>query len=392
LRVLDLIRSRTSLSLFAVIFALSGVISFAQSDDATGVTVQNEGDARPYLVFACDNHPDQFPSLFTPDLIADLKSLGAGVALSTIDFSPARTQLAEQLNAAGIPIHAVIAVPSDQGYYANAGNAPEVLRNFTAFDEWTGENKLKWQAVGLDIEPNLSEFAAARDHKLQLAGLFLRRAFDGQQVARAREVYSSIIREMQSRGYSVETYQFPLIADERAAHSTVLERLLGLVDVRGNDEALMIYTSFNHKLDSAMIWEYGPDAQVIAVGSTASSGDTATDAAFPPLNWEQFSRDLIVARHFSPTIGVYNLEGSVKQGFITRLKTLNWNEPVVIPSAALTSAARLRRLAHLGLWLASRTIYIAAVVLLIFAWLVYAFVGRRKRNRTAERLAAARVA
>lgn len=386
--MLDHIRFRISLTLLAVILGLSGVISFAHAADSSGITIQNQGGARPYLVFACDNNPDQFPSLFKPDLIADLKFLGAGVGLSTIDFSPARTQLVQRLNAAGIPVHAGIALPPDQGGYANAGNAPQVLAAFNAFDQWTKENNLKWQAVGLDIEPNLSEFAAARDHKLQLVGLALRRALDGQRVVQAREAYSSIIRQMQSRGYSVETYQFPLIADERRADSTVLERLLGLVDVRGNDEALMIYTSFNHKLDSAMIWEYGPDAQAIAVGSTALSGDAATDAAFPPLNWDQFSRDLIVARHFSHTIGVYNLEGSIKQGFIARLKTVNWNEPVVIPSQALTSAARLRKLAHVGLWLASRVIYIAIVVLLIFAWLVYAFIRRRKRNRAAALLAA----
>lgn len=377
------IRFRILLPLLAVILALFGVISFAQAANSSGLNVQNAGDARPYLVFACDNNPDQFPSLFTPELIADLKSLGAGVGLSTIDFSPARTQLVQRLNAAGIPVHASIALPPDQGGYANAGNAPEVLAAFNEFDLWTTTNHLKWQAVGLDIEPNLSEFAAARNHKLQLIGLFLRRAFDGQRVVQARKEYASIIRQMQSRGYSVETYQFPLIADERKAHSTVLERLLGIVDVRGNDEALMVYTSFNHKLDSAMIWEYGPDAQAIAVGSTASSGDAATDKAFPRLNWDQFSRDLIVARHFSRTIGVYNLEGSVQQGFIARLKTVNWNQPVVIPSQALASAARLRKLAHVGLWLASRAIYIAIILLLLFAWLVSALIRRRKRRRAA---------
>jgi hypothetical protein len=384
--VLHRIRSPILPTLLAITFVLFGWKSYARAA-ASGVTVQNSGDARPYMVFACDNNPDQFPSLFTPGLIADLKSLGAGVGLSTIDFSPERTQLVQRLNAAGIPVHAVIALPSDQGGYANAGNAPQVLAAFHAFDQWSMENHLEWEAVGLDIEPNLSDFAAARKHKLQLIGLVLRRAFNGQRVVQAREAYRSIIRQMQSRGYSVETYQFPLIADERKAHATVLERLLGIVDVRGNDEALMLYTSFNHKLDSAMIWEYGSEAQAIAVGSTASSGDAATDAAFPPLNWDQFSHDLIVARHFSPTIGVYNLEGALQQGFIGRLKTVNWNEPVVIPSQALIAAARLRQLAHVGLWLASRAIYIAIIVLLIFAWIVSAFIRRRRRNHIARALA-----
>lgn len=379
--MLDRIRFPILLSLLAVILALSSGMSFARAADSGGVTVQNAGDARPYLVFAFDDNPEQFASVFTPELIADLKFLGAGVGLSTIDFSPARTQLVERLNAAGIPVHASIALAPDQGGYANAGNAPEVLKAFNAFDQWSTENHLKWQAVGLDIEPNLSDFAAARNHKVELIGLFFRRAFDGRRVVQAREAYTSIIRQMQSRGYSVETYQFPLIADERRAHSTVLERLLGIVDVRGNDEALMVYTSFNHKLDSAMIWEYGPDAQAIAVGSTASSGDAQTDQAFPPLNWDQFSRDLIVARHFSRTIGVYNLEGSIQQGFIARLKTMNWNQPVVIPPEALTSAARLRKLAHVGLWLASRAVYVALMVLLLFAWFVSSLVRRRKRRR-----------
>jgi hypothetical protein len=40
------------------------------------------------------------------------------------------------------------------------------------------------------------------------------------------------------------------------------------VDVRGEREVLMVYTSFNQSLDSALIWVYGPDAQAIAVGST----------------------------------------------------------------------------------------------------------------------------
>jgi hypothetical protein len=205
----DRILFRISRSLLAIVLGLSGTMSSAHAAESSGVTVQNAGDARPYLVFACDNQPDQFPSLFTPELITDLKSLGAGVGLSTIDFSPARTQLVQRLNAAGIPVHAGIALPSDQGYYANAGNAPQVLAAFNAFDQWTKENNLKWQAVGLDIEPKLSEFASARDHKLQFIGLVLRRAFDGQRVVQAREAYTSIIRQMQSRGYSVETYQFP---------------------------------------------------------------------------------------------------------------------------------------------------------------------------------------
>ena len=351
---------------------------------ANGVTVQNQGKSPPQIVFACDRPTDELPSLFTPELIADLKSIGAGIAVPA-DLSPQMAEVVQRLNAAGIPMTASLVLPPDRGYYSNAGNAPETLARFLAFDQWTRENRLKWDAVGLDIEPNLSEFGALRDHKLRLIGLALRRAFDAGRVTRARAQYASIIREMQGRGYSVDTYQFPLIADERDAHSTFLERLLGIVDVRGNKEVLMLYTSFNPKLDSAMIWEYGPEAQAIAVGVTASSGDAATDAAFPPLDWNQFSRDLIVARHFSPVIGVYNLSGCIKQGFIGRLKNMDWDQAVVIPPQALTGALRLRRLAYAGLWLASNAVYLAIAIVVLTGWFIFALLRRRRRKSGAPR-------
>jgi hypothetical protein len=74
----------------------------------------------------------------------------------------------------------------------------------------------------------------------------------------------------------------------------------------------MLYTSFNPSLDSAWIWFYGPEAQTIAVGSTTGP---ASDPYFARLNWEEFSRDLMVANHFSHVIGVYNFGGCARQGF-----------------------------------------------------------------------------
>ena len=145
------------------------------------------------------------------------------------------------------------------------------------------------------------------------------------------------MREIRSHGYPVETYQFPFIADERAVRSSVLERLTGIVDVRGDREVLLLYTSFNPSLDSALIWVYGPEAQAIAVGST--TGPTS-DLHFARLNWEEFSRDLMVANHFSHVIGVYNLDGCVRQGFLARLKNLNWNESVTISAESVQSATK----------------------------------------------------
>lgn len=121
----------------------------------------------------------------------------------------------------------------DQGYYLNAGNASEAGARFIAFEKWTADNRLRWAAVGLDIEPNFSfsGFAEMRAHKLCFAATLLRRSFDMRPVLRATEAYSSLIRRIHSEGYAVQTYQFVFLADERKVHSTLLERLFGIVDV-----------------------------------------------------------------------------------------------------------------------------------------------------------------
>ena len=348
---------------------------------ATGGSIQIPASAHPpQMIFACEMDSGSLQALIAdPSVIADLQDLHAGVAVGVGDLSPERAKVVRRLNEAGIPVDAWLDLPMQQGYYVNAYNEPQAEALFAEFQKWTAANGLRWAAIGLDIEPNIQDFAALGDNKLRLAVTLLRRYFDVEQVRRARLAYTTLIRRMQSLGYLVETYQFPFIVDERDEHTTLLERLGGLVDVRGNREALMVYTSFNHALDSAMLWEYGPRAQIIVVGSTKSN--PPTDARFPPLDWEEFSRDLRVAAHFSPTVGVYALEGCVQQGFLARLKSMNWNEPVTIPEGAVRKANRLRSKIHLVLWVGSNLPYFFLAILFGIGWWIW----RRTRARPAAR-------
>lgn len=370
-------------SFSVLMFVLTAFVVYAffanASKHPAAVRIQNQGTP-PRLVFACDRPTNDLPKLFTPDLIADIKELKAGVALSIEDFTPARAQVVRQLNAAGIPMTAWIVVPN-AGYYVNADNESQTATRFAEFDQWTRENNLRWDAVGLDIEPNFGEFGMLSGHKLRLISLMLRRAYDSRRIQRARGAYTALIRQMQSRGYYVQTYQLIPIADERKAHSTLLERVLGLVDVRGNEEVLMLYSSFNHAADAGIIWEYGPDSQAIAVGSTAASGNPAADSKYPPLNWDEFSRDLIVARHFSSTVGVYSLEGCVRQGFISRLKAMDWKQPVVLSGDSIARVVRLRKRIHAVLWVGSHIVYFFVAFVLVMVGLVRVVVRWRRKRR-----------
>ena len=330
--------------------------------------------SRPQLIFACELDTDKLQALFSdPDLIPTLKDLHAEVALALQDFSPERAAIVRQLDAAGVGVIAWMALPRDQGYYLNAGNEPAAAARFAQFQQWSADQELHWVGLGLDIEPSLAEWAQLQQkHRFRLFLSLIGRAFEGQRVVKARAEYSTLIRQMQAQGYAVQTYQLMFLADERRVRSTILERIFGLVDVRGNLEALMIYSSFNHVLDSGMVWAYGPDAQAIAVGSTAASGDAAMDAKFPPLNWNEFSRDLIVASHLSRTVGVYSLEGCVRQGFLPRLKSLDWTQSIVLPAATVAAAQSFRGRIQIIIWIASHFVYIAAIVLVailcLFLW------------------------
>jgi hypothetical protein len=349
----------------------------------TDITVAGgRGEGPPKLVFACDGATNDVQRILSQDeVISDLKELNAGISLSLPDLSAERAQVVRLLNGANIPVTAWLTLPPEQGYYLNASNAREADARFSEFERWSNAYGLLWAGVGLDIEPNIQEFAVLRNgSKWRLVRTIMGRYFDLRQVQQAKQSYAGLIREIQAHGYSVETYQFPFITDERRAHSTLLERLAGIVDVRGDREALMLYTSFNPTLDSALIWVYGPEAQAIAVGSTSGPESAAH---FARLNWSSFSRDLIVAHHFSHLIGVYNLEGCIQQDFLHRLLNFDWNQTVAIPAASVRKAFELRTRIERAIWIGSHLPYFAIFVVIASAVVI----GRwRNRGRLEQRV------
>ncbi len=358
------------------------MVSALASKPAAGIRVQGPGVA-PQLMFACCDHGlGEMQSLFAdPGVIANLKDLHAGLAVATPDFTPERAELVRRLNRDGIPVIAGLGMPPEQGFYFNAENAPEAVARFAAFDAWSHEQGLRFDAVGLDIEPNFAELASLNGHWWRLFTTFLWRAVDIQRMHRAQRVYSALIANIQSRGYFVLTYQLPYLPVERKTHSSLLDRMLDTVDVRGDQEVLMLYTSYAGPAGAAIIWKLGPDAQSIAICCT--DGDPAANPAV--LDWSRFSRDLIVAGHFSHIIGVYNLEGCVRQGFLPRLKTMNWNQSVTIPAVAIRAANHRLRMLRLVLWISSHLLYLVVALLLAIAWIARSWrIRKMKRNLSTQ--------
>jgi len=149
------------------------------------------GQAQPsQLVFACELATGPLESLFSdPNVISDLKDLNAGVSLALIDLSPGRARVVAQLNRAGIPVTAWLVLPKEEGYFLNAGNAPEASARFASFEKWSADHGLQWAGVGLDIEPNIRELAALTQGSVwHLIPILARRSFDSGCVLRDRSI------------------------------------------------------------------------------------------------------------------------------------------------------------------------------------------------------------
>ncbi|MGA8742845.1 MAG: hypothetical protein WB561_16790 [Terracidiphilus sp.] len=375
--------SRTLLSISVVLcMSEAGValpqLGSAASNESSGIRVQGPG-IPPQLGFACcDRGIVQMQALFAdPGVIAALKELRAQVAVAIIDFSPERVEIVHRLNEDGVPVIAWIVLAPEDGYYLNADTASKAAARVGEFEKWTNENGLRWAAVGLDIEPNFGEFAQLKAHRWRLFTTLVRNSFNGHRIAEARRTYSTIIAELQGHGYVVQSYQMPYLPAERSVHSTALDRLLGTVDVRGNEEYLMLYTSFARPVGAGMIWSLGRNAQAIAIGVT--DGDTQAGSGMGPLDWNEFSRDLIVASHYTSHVGVYNLEGCVRQGFLPRLQTMDWSQSVVLPAASIQRAERTGRILRTALRIFPYIPFLLLAALVLLVLLVRRRLLRRRK-------------
>jgi len=303
----------------------------------------------PHLTFFCELPPQELQELFAdPAVTAALKQLNAAVSLGLLDLSRERAEVVRSLNEAGIQVIAWLLLPEEQGYWFNLDNSAAALERYRAFRAWTGVENLQWVGIGLDIEPDIRVFADWRQSPWRTLASAALRLGDRARLSGAREAYHSLIAEARRDGYRVDVYAFPVIADERKAGSTLLQRLSGLVDLQADREVWMLYSSQFRPYGAGLLASYAPEAQSIAVGVTGGGVDTGVVDA-RPLTWEEFSRDLLLACRCSDDLHIFSLEGCVQQGFLSRLAAFDWKAPVQAPVESERQISRLRHILRAGL-------------------------------------------
>jgi hypothetical protein len=312
--------------------------------------------SKPKLTFFTELHSQSLKDLFSKkDIIKDLQALDATISLGILDLSDERAKVVRRLNKAGIPVIAWLLLPEEEGYWFNVDNYEEAAARYISFKAWTTQHDLIWAGIGLDIEMNIQDLRQVLEKKKhgELASTLFNRYMDKRRVSKASQAYQALVDLIHADGYPVESYHLPLISEERRAHSTVLQRTVGLVDLKTDKEVLMLYSSFFRPDGAAILWSYAPEADSIGVGNTGGGVEVEGVIDLDPLTWEEFSRDLSLCVMREKPIHIFCLEGCVAQGFLGRLKDFDWDESVSVPDS-LTRVRGIRTGITAGLWLLER--------------------------------------
>lgn len=323
---------------------------------------------KPNLTFFCELPAAALESLFEdPAVLERLKKLDASLSLGILDLSDERAKTVKGLNKAGIPVIAWLLLPEEEGYWFNIENYEQAAGRYLSFKAWTTQHELHWDGIGLDIEMNINELRGILEEKQaeNFAKTLWRRYLNKQRVKESQRAYQALVDLIRADGYAVESYHIPLISEERRAKSTVLQRTAGLVNLESDREILMLYSSFLRPDGASVLWSYAPEADSIGVGSTGGGVDVQGLIDVEPLQWEEFARDLRLCAMQEKPIHVFSLEGCLKQGFLERLETFDWQKDTDIPGTVRKVTAYRTGITAL-LWILERPwVLLIALAILI---------------------------
>lgn len=300
--------------------------------------------SRPALVFFNEQDAADLAGTFTPDVLAHLKALEAGVAMGMKDLTAERAEVVRGLGEAGIPVTAWLLLPREEGYFATHHNAPRVVAAYERLLDWRAREHLALTGLGLDFEPDIRELDALMARPVRTLGRWLLRRGGAATVEAARADYQRLVDRARRDGFFVETYQFPVVVDDRHLGSRFWQRTLGALVLDVDREVPMLYSSLIGAAGPGLLAAYAPRCEAVGVGSTGGGIDP-----FPKLTWPELERDLVVAGRHVRTVYVFSLEGCVQQGVLPRLAGVEWGRDTVGSGLPLRLLARAAASAIHGL-------------------------------------------
>lgn len=329
----------------------------------------------PRLIFASELDATSLQHILEQeDMLDELARQHYGLALAIGELSDERAQLIHALNTRGIYTVAWLLLPPEEGCCFHVQNYPQAIEYYRAFRAWATRHYLHFDAVGLDIAPPASDPLTnpLPLHRRGLPELVQRLWLARENVlyTAARAAYTDLIAEIHHDGYEVHTYQLPLIADDRRAGTTLLQRALDVVDLPSDVEVLMCHpTSFpffigqhhhNHSADmgNSIIASYGSSADGLGIGSASTHAPGKDTPGLASLSWETLERDILLAAQYTDTIYLFTFEECVAHALLPRIAVIDWSKEPAPPTRQRIELEMVRSTLLIMLFLArhSRTL------------------------------------
>ncbi|NNJ09556.1 hypothetical protein EKD04_004375 [Chloroflexales bacterium ZM16-3] len=312
--------------------------------ETTPIAQQSYG--HPYLIFFSElDGEGALDLLARPGLLSELVSSSYGVALAIRDLTPDLASAVRLLNSSGVQVVAWLQLPQSEGIWFHMQNYPQAIERYRSFRVWSRDQGLIFHAVGIDIEPPSSELDRIQRWGLRDLARRLWLAHENVLFAAARVAYADLIGEIHHDGYEVHAYQLPILADDRRAGTTLIQRAFDIVGLPADVEVLMCYSSLpidalRNDIGGTLITSYGPSADSIGVGAISGSAADSSADDLPPLSGDALERDLLLAARHTDVIYVFSLEGCVERGLLPRIGQINWEaEPAISPWKRLSVGA-----------------------------------------------------
>jgi hypothetical protein len=186
-------------------------------------------------------------------VLKELHALRAQVTMGLRDLSDERAFAVRRLCDEGVPVGAWLLLPREQGYFATYDNVEAVEARVDAVLRWAARHHLDLTSLGFDFEPDLRELDALFHHPVRALAGWARRSRDRPRRERALEAYRALITRLQSEGWSIETYQFPLLLEDRAADSHFLQRFCSSLNMPVERKVMIAYSSLFRPLSPELV-------------------------------------------------------------------------------------------------------------------------------------------
>lgn len=219
---------------------------------------------RIQLTYMYDVPLPDLAQCFSEQLIAHLSVHGIRIALALRDYSSARAELVRRLNHARISVVAWLVHPEHD---FKLHDASILQTRFDEFHQWSTHHGLTWDAVALDIEPDIRDTVRFGDEPTVDLAALIRRTGDRWHIDAATSAYAQVLTQIHAAGFVVELFEIPFVRDDRVSGTTIARRLLGLPDVVADRTVVQLQSSYVRPYGPGLIAAYAPEASSVMVGS-----------------------------------------------------------------------------------------------------------------------------